>query len=34
MNVWEFMSENPWLTFFLFMIIAECVVELAKAVRS
>lgn len=34
MNVWEFMSESPWLTFFLFLIIAGCVEELVKAVRS
>jgi hypothetical protein len=27
MNIWQFMSEHPWLTFFLVLIIKESIVN-------
>jgi len=33
-SFYKFASENPWLTFFLFLILAECIVESVKAFRK
>ncbi len=34
MTIWQFMSEHPWLTFFLALIVGETLCECAKALRG
>lgn len=31
---YDFASHNPWLTFFMFIIITECIVRTALALRG
>ncbi len=32
MNIYEFMAENPWLTFFLALIISGMIINIFKAI--